>query len=133
MIGLAKRHEEVFLPGRPDPLLLPARSAGLRLLQQNRYEAHRFALRHHRGRRGRGMTDSVFDALPGIGPARRSAIMRHFGSADRFMNAGREELAAIPGVPAKVGRRLYDHLHRAPESPGDAPRVTDRPSDEESS
>jgi len=112
MIGLAKQREEVFLPGRQAPLLLPERSAGLRTLQQIRDEAHRFALRHHRGRRGRGMTESVLDALPGIGPARKSAILRHFGSADRFMNASREELAAVPGVPAKVARDVYDHLHR---------------------
>jgi excinuclease ABC subunit C len=130
-IGLAKRQEEVFLPGRSDPILLPERSAGLRLLQQIRDEAHRFALRHHRGRRGRGMTESVFDALPGIGPARKSAILRHFGSAERFMNAGREELAAVPGVPAKVARQVYDHLHRTPESPEGARRVPDRPRDEE--
>jgi excinuclease ABC subunit C len=131
MIGLAKRNEEVFLPGRSEPLLLPERSAGLRLLQQIRDEAHRFALRHHRGRRGRGMTESVFDALPGIGPARKSAILRHFGTAERFMNAGREELAAVPGVPAKVARQVYDHLHRTPESPDGARRVPDRPRDEE--
>ena len=58
------------------------------------------------------MTESVLDALPGIGPARKSAILRHFGSAERFMNASREELAAVPGVPAKVARDVYDHLHR---------------------
>ena len=111
-IGLAKRQEEVFLPGRSDPLLLPERSSGLRMLQHIRDEAHRFALRHHRGRRTRGMTESVLDQLPGIGPARKSAILRHFGSAERFMNASREELAAVLGVPAKVARRVYDHLHR---------------------
>ena len=116
MIGLAKRQEEVFLPGRPAPLLLPERSAGLRMLQHVRDEAHRFAVRHHRTRRGKGMTESVFDALPGIGPARKSAILRHFGSAERFMHASREELAAVPGVPAKVARQVYDHLHRGPDA-----------------
>lgn len=112
MVGLAKRQEEVFLPGRRDPVLLPERSAALRLLQQIRDEAHRFALRHHRGRRGRGMTESVLDALPGIGPARKAAILRHFGSADRVLAASREELAAVEGVPAKVAREVYDRLHR---------------------
>ena len=111
-VGLAKRMEEVFLPGRPDPLLLPEGSAGLHLLQQVRDEAHRFALRHHRGRRGRGMTTSILDDLPGVGPARRRAILRHFGSPDRFLDASREELAAVPGLPPKVAREVWDHLHK---------------------
>jgi excinuclease ABC subunit C len=112
MVGLAKRNEEVFLPGHPDPVLLAPGSAGLRTLQQARDEAHRFALRHHRGRRGRGMTDSIFDALPGVGPARRRAILRHFGSPERFVDASREEVAAVPGLPPKVARDIWDHLHR---------------------
>lgn len=118
MVGLAKQREEVFLPGRSQPLLLPEDSAALRTLQQIRDEAHRFALRHHRGRRGRGMTASIFDRLPGVGPARRKAILRHFGSVEGFMNATREEAGAIPGVPPKVAREVWDHLHRAPEAGG---------------
>lgn len=116
-VGLAKREEEVFLPDRSRPLLLPENSPELRLLQQIRDEAHRFALRHHRTRRGRAMTESLFDELPGIGPARRAALLRHFGTAERFMDAEREELEAVPGLPAKVARDLYDHLHRGPRSP----------------
>lgn len=112
VVSLAKRREEVFRPGRPDPLLLPEGSAALRVLQHVRDEAHRFALRHHRGRRGRGMTESVLDALPGVGPARKAAILRHFGSAERFLSASREELEAVPGVPSKVARDVYDHLHK---------------------
>ncbi|MSO45096.1 MAG: excinuclease ABC subunit UvrC [Thermoleophilia bacterium] len=111
MVGLAKRMEEVFVPGRSDPLLLPEDSPGLRLLQQVRDEAHRFALRHHRGRRGRGMTASTMDALPGIGPARRRAILRHFGSPERFMAATRAEMEAVHGLPSKVARDLFDHLN----------------------
>jgi excinuclease ABC subunit C len=121
VVSLAKKREEVFLPGRPDPLLLPEDSAGLRLLQQVRDEAHRFALRHHRGRRGRGMTASIFDALPGVGPSRRKAILRHFGTPERFVQAGREELEAVPGLPPKVAREIWDHLHRAPDAE-DVPR-----------
>lgn len=111
-IGLAKRQEEVFLPGRSDPVLLPERSAGLRVLQQIRDEAHRVALRHHRGRRGRGMTASVLDDLPGVGPARRRAILRHFGSPDRILAASPEELAAVPGLPPKVARQVWDRLNK---------------------
>ena len=112
VVSLAKRQEEVFLPGRSEPLLLEEGSSALRLLQQVRDEAHRFALRHHRGRRGRGMTESVLDALPGVGPARKAALLRHFGSTERFLAASREELAAVPGVPAKVARDVYDRLHK---------------------
>jgi excinuclease ABC subunit C len=112
MVGLAKKQEEVFVPGRSEPILLPEGSAGLRLLQQVRDEAHRFAVRHHRARRGRGMTASAMDSLPGIGPARRRAILRHFGSPERFMAATREEMEAVPGLPPKVARDLYEHLNK---------------------
>jgi excinuclease ABC subunit C len=112
VVALAKREEEVYQPGRSEPVPLPGDSAGLRLLQQVRDEAHRFALRHHRQRRGQGMTTSLFDALPGVGPVRRRAILRHFGSPDRFLEASREELAAVPGLPPKVAARIWDHLHK---------------------
>jgi excinuclease ABC subunit C len=112
VIGLAKRQEEVFLPGRSDPLLLEEGSPALRLLQQVRDEAHRFALRHHRGRRDRSMTVSVLDGLPGVGPKRRRAILRHFGSPERFLAASADELAAVPGLPPKVARAVWEHLHR---------------------
>jgi excinuclease ABC subunit C len=68
------------------------------------------------------MTTSIFDALPGVGPARRRAILRHFGTPERFMDASREELATVPGLPPKVARDIWDHLHRAPEA-GDVPRL----------
>ncbi|MGD9697094.1 MAG: excinuclease ABC subunit UvrC [Thermoleophilia bacterium] len=112
IISLAKREEEVFMPGRPDPLLLDRGSAALRVLTHVRDEAHRFALRHHRTRRGKGMTESVLDALPGVGPARKAALLRHFGSPERFLAASRDEVAAVPGVPAKVAREIYDHIHK---------------------
>jgi excinuclease ABC subunit C len=119
VISLAKREEEVFLPGRSEPLRLPRDSAGLRLLQQIRDEAHRFALRHHRQRRGQGMTTSLFDGLPGVGPARRRAILRHFGSPERFLEATREELEAVPGLPPRVAARVHEHLHKT-AAPRDA-------------
>ncbi|MEW6582634.1 MAG: excinuclease ABC subunit UvrC [Actinomycetota bacterium] len=119
-IGLAKRLEEVFVPGRSDPLPIPDGSPGLRLLQAIRDEAHRVALRHHRTRRGKGMTESALDTLPGVGPARRAAILRHFGSPDRVLAASREELAAVPRLPARVAREIYDHLHKTGSPGGDA-------------
>jgi excinuclease ABC subunit C len=125
IVSLAKKREEVFRPGRPDPLLLDEGSAALRVLQHIRDEAHRFALRHHRGRRGKGMTESVFDALPGVGPSRKAALLRHFGSADRFLQASREELEAVPGVPSKVARDVYDRLHKTAGPGGGATRLAD--------
>ena len=117
LVSLAKKREELFLPGRAEPLLLDRTSAGLRLLIQARDEAHRFALRHHRGRRGRGMTESVFDGIPGVGPARKRALLQHFGTPEQILAAAPDELAAVPGLPAKVAATIHSHLHRtaAPE------------------
>jgi excinuclease ABC subunit C len=123
MVSLAKRIEEVFVPGRSDPILMPEDSPGLRLLQQVRDEAHRFALRHHRTLRGKGMTASAMDSLPGIGPARRRAILQHFGSPERFMAATRDELEAVPGLPQKVARDLYEFLNKTGAPVGGRRRV----------
>jgi len=113
VISLAKRIEEVFLPGRASPLVLDHATPALQLLQRVRDEAHRFAITHHRTRRDRAMTTSLLDELPGIGPARKRALLAHFGSPEAVVAASSEELAAVPGVPAKVGRELFGHLHRA--------------------
>jgi excinuclease ABC subunit C len=113
VIALAKREEEVFLPGRPDPVVLDPASAGLQLLQRIRDEAHRFALGFHRQRRDKVVRESILDALPGVGPARKRALMQHFGSPDRILQATAEELEGVPGVPAKTGRQIYAALHRA--------------------
>jgi excinuclease ABC subunit C len=123
MVSLAKRIEEVFVPGRSEPILMPEDSPGLRLLQQVRDEAHRFALRHHRTLRGKGMTASAMDSLPGIGPARRRAILQHFGSPERFMAATRDELEAVPGLPQKVARDLYEFLNKTGAPVGGRRRV----------
>jgi excinuclease ABC subunit C len=112
VVSLAKREEEVFLPGRAQPVLLPRESPGLQLLQQVRDEAHRFALRGHRTRRAAGQTASLLDTLPGVGAVRRRALVAHFGDVGRLLEASRSELEAVPGVPAAVGRAIYDHLHR---------------------
>jgi excinuclease ABC subunit C len=112
VISLAKRIEEIFVPGRPGPLLLPHDSPELQLLQRVRDEAHRFAIDFHRGRRDKAMTRSVLDDMPGIGPARKRLILQHFGSPDRLAEASREELESVPGLPGKVAREVHWQLHK---------------------
>ncbi len=113
VISLAKRIGEVFMPGRRTPLVLDHSTPELQLLQRVRDEAHRFAVTHHRIRRDRAMTGSLLDDLPGIGPARKRALLTHFGSPEAVAGASSEELQAVPGLPAKVARELYTSLHRA--------------------
>jgi excinuclease ABC subunit C len=113
VVSLAKRIEEVFQPGRRTPLVLDHSTPELQLLQRVRDEAHRFAITHHRTRRDKAMTSSLLDELPGVGPARKRALLTHFGSPEAIVAASSEELQAVPGLPAKVGRDLYGHLHRA--------------------
>ena len=109
----AKREEEVFVPGRSQPIRLDRHDAGLQLLQRARDEAHRFAIGFHRRRRDTRAFESIFDDLEGIGPARRRAILRHFGSADSFLAATQEELEGVPGLPARTARAVYAQLHKA--------------------
>jgi excinuclease ABC subunit C len=113
VISLAKREEEVFVPDRPEPIALDRHSAGLQLLQRIRDEAHRFALGFHRQRRDSKAKESIFDTLAGVGPARRRALLRHFGSAERFLAASQEELEGVPGMPQKTARSIYAQLHKA--------------------
>jgi excinuclease ABC subunit C len=113
VIGLAKRIEEIFLPGQKEPVVLERRSDALRLLQRVRDEAHRFAITFHRSRRDKAMTASVLDGVRGVGPARKRALLRHFGSPDKLLSASREELEAVPGVPGKLAREIHRQLHRA--------------------
>jgi excinuclease ABC subunit C len=113
VVALAKREEEVFVPGQARPIRLARHDPGLQLLQRLRDEAHRFALTHHRKRRDTRAFASIFDGLEGIGPARRRAILRHFGSAERFLEATQEELEAVPGLPARTARAVYAQLHKA--------------------
>jgi excinuclease ABC subunit C len=113
VIGLAKRLEEVYLPGRSQPVEIPSDSEGLRLLQRVRDEAHRFALDHHRSRRGKAMTTSLLDELRGVGPKRKRALLEHFGSPERLVAASREELEAVPGIPGKLARDIHRQLNKA--------------------
>ncbi len=113
LVSLAKQREEVFVPGRREPLPLPADDPGSLLLQRIRDEAHRFAVTYHRQRRDADLTRaSVFDELPQVGPVRRRRILEHFGSPERFIAASREELERVPGLPRKVAREIYAHLHK---------------------
>ncbi len=113
VVSLAKREEEVFLPGVSAPVRLARHDPGLQLLQRIRDEAHRTAVGLHRRRRDTRAFESIFDGLEGIGPARRRAILRHFGSVDGFLAATREELEGVPGLPAKTARDVYAQLHKA--------------------
>jgi excinuclease ABC subunit C len=98
VIGLAKRLEEVWLPGDPDPAILPRTSEALYLLQRVRDEAHRFAIAYHRQRRSKRMTMSALDEIPGLGQARRTALLKHFGSLKRLASATVDEISEVPGV-----------------------------------
>ena len=104
LVGLAKRLEEVWLPGDPDPVILPRTSEALYLLQRVRDEAHRFAVAYHRQRRTRRMTSSALDDVAGLGETRRGALLRHFGSLRRLCGASVEEITAVPGI----GRRTAE-------------------------
>jgi excinuclease ABC subunit C len=110
VVGLAKQQEELFLPGRPDSLLLPRRSQGLFLVQRVRDEAHRFALQHHRARRGKIGIASTLDEIPGIGPARRKALLKGFGSLDAIRAASVEELLAVKGMTEKAAQAVKASL-----------------------
>jgi len=108
--GLAKQNEELFIAGREEGLLLPRRSEGLYLLQRIRDEAHRFAITAHRSRRSREGITSILDAVPGIGPAKRKALMAYFGSLDKIRSASVEELTAVKGIHEELAHLLKSHL-----------------------
>jgi excinuclease ABC subunit C len=112
VISLAKQLEEVYVPGRSEPLVLAHETPELQLLQRLRDEAHRFAITHHRARRDRQMTESVLDGLPGVGPKRKRALLKHFGSPEAALSASREQLEAVPGLPSKTARDVYAYLNR---------------------
>jgi excinuclease ABC subunit C len=108
--GLAKQQEELFVPGRPESILLPRRSPGLYLVQRVRDEAHRFALQHHRIRRGKAGVASVLDGVPGIGPSRRKALLKHFGSLEGIRTASLEELLEVKGMTRDAATAVKAHL-----------------------
>src|SRR5215218_6880530 len=112
IVSLAKRLEEVYTPGLRAPIVLAHDTPELQLLQRVRDEAHRFAITHHRSRRDKQLTTSILDELPGIGPARKRALLKHFGSPEAVLAASREQLEGVPGLPGKTARDLYAHLNR---------------------
>ena len=109
VIGLAKRMEEVYLPDHPDPVVIPRDAEALYLLQRVRDEAHRFAVTYHRNLRSKSMVDSLLDEVSGVGPARKKALLKRFGSLKQMRSAGQEELAEV--VPESVAEELYTALH----------------------
>jgi excinuclease ABC subunit C len=119
--GLAKRLEEVWLPGQEDPVILRRTSEGLYLLQRVRDEAHRFAIAHHRGRRSKSMVESILDDVPGLGEVRRKTLLRHFGSLKKLREAEVDEIATVPGIGPRTAAAI-----KAAVAAGDAtaPRRT---------
>jgi excinuclease ABC subunit C len=118
LAGLAKRLEEVWLPGQDDPVIMPRTSEGLYLLQRVRDEAHRFAIAYHRQKRSKAMTASALDDVPGLGETRRKALLRHFGSLKRLTAASVEEVMEVPGVGRRTAQAVVAALATgAPASP----------------
>ncbi|QCU78126.1 excinuclease ABC subunit UvrC [Citricoccus sp. SGAir0253] len=113
VVGLAKRLEELWLPGEEFPVVLPRASQGLYLLQRIRDESHRFAITFHRQKRGRSMTASALDGIPGLGPAKQKALLKHFGSVKRLRAAAAEDLVAVPGIGPALAATVHAALHPA--------------------
>jgi excinuclease ABC subunit C len=111
VVGLAKRLEEVYVPGQPEPLVIARGSEALFVLQHLRDEAHRFAITYHRAKRARRALHSELDDIPGVGATRKRALLRKFGSVAKLRTASVEELRATPGVGPSLARIIYGHLH----------------------
>ncbi len=111
-IGLAKRFEEIYLEGYSEPLILPRESQGLYMVQRIRDEAHRFAIAYHRQLRSRSSHRSVLDGIPGVGPKRKKALMKYFGTVKAIREATIEELAAVEGINTAVAKEIVQHMHR---------------------
>ena len=110
VVALAKAHEEIFLPDRAEPTLLPPNSQGLFLIQRIRDEAHRFAVEYHRDLRGKSAVKSQLEDIPDIGPRRRQALLKHFGSAEAIAEADLEELLKVPGMTRQAAQRVKEYL-----------------------
>jgi excinuclease ABC subunit C len=117
LVGLAKRLEEVWLPGDPDPVILPRASEGLYLLQRVRDEAHRFAIAYQRQKRGKRMVESILDDVPGLGEARKKAVLRQFGSLKRLRAASVDEIASVPGMGPTTAQAVVDALAASAPAP----------------
>jgi excinuclease ABC subunit C len=124
LVGLAKRLEEVWLPGDPDPVILPRTSEGLYLLQRLRDEAHRFAITYQRQKRGKRMVESILDDVPGLGEARKKALLRQFGSLKRLRAASVEELESVPGIGPTLAQAVVEALAASAATTAPAVNVT---------
>jgi excinuclease ABC subunit C len=113
LAALAKQFEEVYRPGSPDPIRLRRGSDALYLLQRVRDEAHRFAITFHRERRGKRMTKSILDDIPGLGPARKARLVKEFGGVNAVRGASLEELLARSWLPDEVGLAVYEGVRKA--------------------
>jgi excinuclease ABC subunit C len=118
ILGLAKRLEEIFLPGDPEPHYLARTSSALKMLQQIRDEAHRFAITYHRQLRGKRTLHSSLDEIPGIGPARRKALMKHFGSIAALREAKLEQIQQVAGIPDTSAVVVYNFFHQPSQENG---------------
>lgn len=114
--GLAKRLEEIWLPGEDDPVIFPRTSEALYLLQRLRDEAHRFAITFHRAKRSKSMITSQLDGIPGLGPTRRAALVKHFGSVSAAKAADLEALCEVPGFGRQLAGIVYTALHSDSDS-----------------
>jgi excinuclease ABC subunit C len=114
MFGLAKRMEEIYLPNEGEPILLDRHSPALHLIQRIRDEAHRFAITHHRSLRSKATVRSRLEEVPGIGPARRRALLAAFRSIRGVKEQSVEELKKVKGMNREAAQRLYDALHNDP-------------------
>ena len=121
--GLAKRLEEVWLPGKEYPVILPRSSEGLYLLPRIRDEAHRFAIAYHRQKQSKAATASALDGVPELGPARRTTLLKHFGSVRKLRAASVEEIAAVPGIGPKLAATVLGRVGdpQEPPDPGGNP------------
>jgi excinuclease ABC subunit C len=111
LCGIAKRLEEIWLPGEEDPVILPRNSEGMYLLQRARDEAHDFAIRYHRSKRSKSMIVSELDDVPGLGPSRRTALIKHFGSVKQLKEAGPDQIAEVPGIGRRTAESIVAALH----------------------
>jgi excinuclease ABC subunit C len=118
--GLAKRLEEVWLPGEDAPAILPRTSEALYLLQRVRDEAHRFAITYHRQKRSTRMTASALDGVPGLGETRRTALLKHFGSVKKLRAASVEDITEVPGVGRRTAEAVLAALNAGATSQGEA-------------
>mgnify|MGYP000859156357 CR=1 FL=1 len=126
IVGLAKRLEEVWIPGEDFPVILPRKSPSLRLLQQLRDESHRFAITFHRKKRTKAMTRSALDAVPGLGAAKQKALLASLGSLAKIKNASQEQLRAVPGIGPALARTIAEHFGDGKESAADNSEGSDR-------